>query len=194
MFKKITYNNIMSTIGVFVSIVACFYAVKAYKATNPISFPLENPYAESLELASLSKESDQFEDFIASNVNRVVYLNVYFDSDSVDVDIQEEMDGEEYAALDKEEKDAIEYHNRTFEKESVLLWTECFDGYKKSERPSIDNHCIGFEISFQKNDQADAQLRWSRGTYYLHGYFSIIHYGGPHQGFRVATLRPEKSR
>lgn len=184
----------MTAVGTVSSVLACIYAIKAYESSKTPTFPLDNAYIDSTEISSLSRNAHDFEDFISSNVSRVVYLNVYFDEDSVDVDEEPELSQEEFDSYDDETKEAILEDEKTFYREKVFIWTECFEGTDRKQRPSYENHCTGLEISFLKNPDADAHLNWSRGTYSLNGYFSIAHYSGPYQGSRIASLRGERTR
>lgn len=184
----------MATVGTLASVLACIYAIKAYESSKTPTFPADDAYTVPIEVFSLSRDATNFEDFLSSHVGRVVYLNVYFDPDSTDVDEEPELSEEEYESNDDDTKKAIDEHDKYFDKKTLTVWTECFEGYDRKKRPSVENHCIGLSISFLKNSDADAELTWFRGSYYLKGYFSIVEYSGPYQGFRTASLRGERTR
>lgn len=195
MLNKITFGSVMAAISTIASVVACHYAIKAFDASKAPTFPLENAFRDSVEIASLTKDANQFENFIESNVARIVYLNLYLDPDSVDVeegDVPEVSPEDEDTDLEAQKE--AEEHAKLFEPSTVTIWTECYEGFNRKLRPSHENHCTGIEISFLKNPQGDSQLSWLHGAYYLKGYFSIVHYSGPYQGHRIATLRGESAR
>ncbi|AIU88315.1 hypothetical protein [Pectobacterium odoriferum] len=196
MSKKITFTSIMTAIGTVASVLACIYAIKAYESSKTPTFPLDDAYTDSIEISSLTKNAHRFEEFLGSHVGRVVYLNVYFDPDSgyVDVDKEPELSPEEYESYDKETKKEIDEHNEAFDQSSLTIWTECYEGYNKKLRPGVDNYCTGITISFLKNPNSYSSLDWFRGAYYLKGFFQVVHYSGPYQGFMVATLRGESAR
>ena len=82
MSKKITFTSIMTAIGTVASVLACIYAIKGYESSKTPTFPLDDAYTNSIEISSLTKNANRFEDFLEAHVGRVVYLNVYFDPDS----------------------------------------------------------------------------------------------------------------
>ena len=196
MANKITFTSIMTAIGTVASVLACIYAIKAYDSSKTPTFPLDGAYTDSIEISSLTKDAYRFEDFLAAHVGRVVYLNVYFDPDSglIDVDEEPELSPEEYESYDKETREAIDQRNAALDPESLTIWTECYDGFDKKQRPSVENHCTGLTISFLKNPSSYSSLEWFRGGYYLKGYFQVVLHRGPYQGFWIATLRGESAR
>lgn len=196
MSKKITFTSIMTAIGTVASVLACIYAIKGYESSKTPTFPLDDAYTNSIEISSLTKNANRFEDFLETHVGRVVYLNVYFDPDSgqIDVDEEPELSQEEYESYDKDTREEIDQRNEALDPESLTIWTECYDGFDKKQRPSVENHCTGLTISFLKNPSSYSSLEWFRGAYYLKGYFQVVLHRGPYQGFRIATLRGESAR
>lgn len=186
----------MTAIGTAASVFACIYAIKAYESSKTPTFPSDDAYTNSIEISSLTKNANRFEDFLEAHVGRVVYLNVYFDPDSgqIDVDEEPELSQEEYESYDKDTRETIDQQNEALDPESLTIWTECYDGFDKKQRPSIENHCTGLTISFLQNPSSYSSLELFRGAYYLKGYFQVVLHRGPYQGFRVATLRGESAR
>ncbi|MTD25838.1 hypothetical protein [Erwinia sorbitola] len=159
----------ISTLSLVAGLAGAYCAYKAYINSKEVSFPRSNARKKPVFLQSFHKTSELFENFIANNTQKTVFINVIIDEKSVEVEIDEEGGG------------------------YFVVWTDCFETLNIGEEPSC-RKCTGFEIYIEKGHEPDAKIYWFRGAYFLSGYFSIIGYSGPHQGMMGATLRPEKIR
>ncbi|EQB4816407.1 TPA: hypothetical protein ACPYV0_003036 [Citrobacter amalonaticus] len=159
-------DTLIGISSLVVSIVAAYYAKKAFDSSNKATFPKKNARKNKIEIRNFSKEGREFETFIANNVHARVYINVCFNANEIEV-------------LDSTGG------------KSFFIWQECFEPLNDGETPSL-HKCSGFNVSLIEPQDADAWLTWNRGNYDLTGYFSIKGYGGPHQGSMGAVLRAEK--
>lgn len=159
----------MMDIVVFVSLLAtafgAYYAKKAADSTKEISYPSRNPRSCYRLINHHSKEARKFEAFIARNVDRKIYLNVYFDG----------RDFSEFITLPSLDEGG-----------SITIKTL---GENASEREMIRYGSDHFNLYIINND-SDARLGWSTGNFILKGYFCVVGYGGPKHGGTAATLRP----
>lgn len=157
---------IIAIVGLVYAALSAKYAKKAFEASKIISFPDKDPKEQWIEITNYSKEGRDFEDFIFKNRHSRVYINVRFDADKVTVVLEESTPW-------------------------FLLWQEQLEPLNEGDQPSVMNSS-GFNVSVEMPQGTDAGLYWNRGFYELTGFFSILGYGGPHQGLMGATLRAEK--
>lgn len=157
--------DVVSVLALLATLVGVYYAKKAADSTKEMSFPPKNPRQSYKIIKHYSKEAHDFEDFIARNVDRKVYLNVYFDGH----------DFLDFVTLPT-----------TDESGSIIINTLSDNASEKERILRGSDHFIIHII----NSDSDAILGWNMGDYRLKGYFCIIGYGGPKQGGMGATLRP----
>jgi len=157
--------DFVAFISLIATVIGVHYAKKAADSTKEISFPSKKPRQSYKIIKHLSKEANDFEDFIAKNIDRKIYLNVYFDG----ADFQ----------------DCINLPS-TDEPGLIIIKTLSDNA---SEKERIRRGSDHFNVHIINND-SDAFLGWSTGDYILKGYFCVVGYGGPKQGGTGATLRP----
>jgi hypothetical protein len=110
------------------------------------------------------KGGKEFVDFIYSNENKIVFLDIYIP--------EEEFEGN------------VNEPNSYF-----VIFDEC-DGLLPNEKPSTSK-CTGIEYNINNSGQStDYSFYYSRGVYKLHGYFAITGVDGPHQGLMGVGMKP----
>jgi len=157
--------DLVAIVSLIATLAGVFYAKKAADSTKEISFPSRNPRSSYKIIKHYSKESRDFENFIAANIDRKIYLNVYFD-------------GRDF-----------EGHITLPSGDEIGLITIKTLSASATERERIRRGSDQFDVHIISNE-SDAFLGYSAGDYMLKGYFCVVGYGGPRQGIMGAMLRP----
>lgn len=157
--------DFVAIISLIATCIGAYFAKKAADSTKEISFPKKNPRQAYKIIKNFSKESRDFESFIARNIDRKVYINVYFDG--------------------------LDFHDHVNFTSSegwgyILIKTIPDDATEKERLKWGADHFLLHII----NADSDAYLGWSTGDYVLKGYFCVVGYDGPNQGGTGAVLRP----
>lgn len=159
--------NILSLIGIFVSVASCYYAYKAFSSSKEISFPAKKPRGKICVIKQFSEESKSFELFISRNIHRKVYLNIEFENENFETG----EDGE----------------SRWF-----VMWKEIFEEIPEGGKASSFNS-HGYQVTIIPDQNGYGEFYWFKGAYRLSGYFYIEGYLGPYQGMMSATLSAAKT-
>lgn len=161
--------NILSFIGVIVSLASCYYAYKAFSSTKEISFPPVNPRNSVCLVRQFSNEAKKLEEFISKHKHKKVYLSI-------------DLDGDNFEANKEKDGNAV----------WISVWTETFDSINEGERPSTFNS-HGFQLTIVFNDSGYGDFSWFKGNHRLSGYFFIDDYRGPYQGMMSAVISTAKT-
>ncbi|CNL06539.1 Uncharacterised protein [Yersinia frederiksenii] len=162
-------SDFISTMSFLAACIGAWYAFKAYQASREISFPKNKAHTTPIEIGHSSKEAKKFHDFISDNVDRLVYLNIRFDNDNFEFN--------DSVIDDKKSK-------------NFNIWFEEIDtNSTQTVEPLSVMNASGLNLSIIIDDNSDTKVGYHRGYNMLHGYFYIIAYGGPYQGYMGATLR-----
>jgi len=159
--------NILSFLGILVSVASCYYAYKAFSASKEISFPANNPREDVCVLKHFSEDAINFERFISKNKHRKVYLSIEFDSSEFEV-------------------------GDSGESKWLVIWTSSFEKIPDGERPSSFNS-HGYQLSVVPHEEGFGGFYWYRGAYRLSGHFYIEGYLGPYQGMMSAVVAAAKT-
>lgn len=162
-------SDLIASLSFFAACIGAWYAFQAYQSSKEISFPKRKAHTETVDISHLSKEAGEFHDFICDNVDRLVYLNVRFDID--EFEFYEEKIGEQKIT-------------------SLNIWYNTIEKNKKISKDDLSvMNCLGLNLSIYIAEKSDTKVGFSRFGNILHGYFYIIGYDGPYQGYMGATIR-----
>lgn len=162
-------SDLIASLSFFAACVGAWYAFQAYQSSKEVSFPKHKAHTQTIDINHLSKEAKKLHDFIGNNVDRLVYLNVRFDIDE------------------------FEFNEQIVDKQKITYLNIWYDKIEKNKKISTEElsvmNCLGLNLSIYIAEKSDTKVGFSRFGNILHGYFYIIGYSGPHQGYMGATIR-----
>jgi hypothetical protein len=160
-------NVLLAAMGVVIGVVSAVYARNSYLSAKIPSFPKTKSNLSPIEIKHLSKEALKFNRFLRDNADRKVYLNILLDADHFEI-----------SDLDA---GRAKWTN---------IWLESFEKVTEADELSSKNS-NGLNVTFHMSETNDAKIYWDKGRYLIKGYFCILGYGGPQQGYMGSVLRSD---
>ena len=166
-------SNILSLLGILVSLASCYFAYKAFSTSKEISFPENNPRENICLLKNFSEDAIKFERFLSKHKHKKVYLSIEFD-------------GSEFEVGESGESDESE------KSKWLAIWTSSFEPLADGEKPSSFNS-HGYQLTVVPHEGGFGGFYWYKGAYRLSGHFYIEGYLGPYQGMMSAVVAAAKT-
>ncbi|MFQ6284470.1 hypothetical protein ACLMPM_03560 [Yersinia enterocolitica] len=161
-------TNFIASISFLAACVGAWYAYKAYQSSKEVSFPKSNAHEKYVEIKHLSKEAKEFQAFLYKNEDRLVYLNIIFDSNEFEFS-DDSINGEKTVCLN--------------------IWVQKTEKDEEEKEPLSVMNADGLNISIIIDDRSNAKVCGVRGINIIKGYFYIDGFGGPNQGYMGAIVR-----
>lgn len=162
-------NIAIATASLIVSSFAGYFAWKAYESSRELSFPKGNARRNPIVVSQFSKEARDLELVLGNNIDRIIYLNLLFDSEKFDY-TQPEGGGKNGPA-------------------GVTIWTHKHDNFQDNDIPGYDN-AHGYELHIEQDEESTGKCGYHRGFFVIQGPFYIHSISGPFQGVMAVVMTP----